>query len=45
VAALWVKRNSRGECLILYPRGRGAWNPHPAMKIKIEEVEGAGWRH
>lgn len=25
---LWVKRNSSGECFILYPRGRGTWNPH-----------------
>jgi hypothetical protein len=25
---LWVKRNPRGECIVLYPRGRGTWNPH-----------------
>ena len=25
---LWVKRNSRGESFILYPRGNGSWNPH-----------------
>jgi hypothetical protein len=24
----WVKRSPEGECFILYPRGRGTWNPH-----------------
>jgi hypothetical protein len=25
---LWVKRSSKGEYFVLYPRGRGGWNPH-----------------
>ena len=25
---LWVKRSSKGEYFICYPRGRSTWNPH-----------------
>jgi len=30
---LWVKRSAKGEYFILYPRGRGAWNPHASYHL------------
>ncbi len=30
---LWVRRSPQGEYFVMYPRGRGTWNPHASYHV------------